>query len=292
MGRLTKQGIDYFSLDVQFDDKTELYLIETESTGLAVMITLWQLIYQNEGYYIKHTDDLCLLIKRRINASINDINACINVMLKRHILDYNHHKKYKILTSRAIQKRYFDAAKRKKEVNVISEFAIVDLKNHANLTYIDLKNHENLIYVDMNDKDVDINGKDVGRNATKEEVKVKGEEEGEETTLSKDDIPCQEIINYLNLKTGRNFKASTPETKILIKARWDQNFTLEDFKTVIDNKTKEWLTHHKYSKYLRPQTLFGTKFESYLNEKHHPLEGVVSEKTIRTIENLKDLELT
>ena len=104
-------------------------------------------------------------------------------------------------------------------------------------------------------------------------------------------IPYQEIIDYLNQLTGRNFKASTPETRTVIKARWNQHFVLADFQKVIENKTKEWLTDHKYSKYLRPQTLFGTKFESYLNEKHHPLEGAVSEKTMRTIDNLQNLEL-
>jgi len=132
---------------------------------------------------------------------------------------------------------------------------------------------------------------DRGSKVSKKEKK----EKKKETTLSsnpENGIPYQEIIDYLNEKTGRNFKVSSPETKTVIKARWNQNFTFENFKTVIDNKTKDWLTNAKYSKFLRPQTLFGTKFEGYLNEKHHPLEGVVGEKTIRTIENLKDLELS
>ncbi len=50
MARPTKQGIDYFPLDCQFDDKTEMYLIEKGVVGLCVMVTIWQMIYSGEGY--------------------------------------------------------------------------------------------------------------------------------------------------------------------------------------------------------------------------------------------------
>ncbi|TYR75557.1 alpha/beta hydrolase [Rossellomorea vietnamensis] len=80
-------------------------------------------------------------------------------------------------------------------------------------------------------------------------------------------IPYSEIIDYLNQKAKTKYRASSKKTKELIKARWNEEFTLEDFKTVIDKKTKEWLTDTKMKNYLRPETLFGTKFESYLNQK-------------------------
>lgn len=75
-----------------------------------------------------------------------------------------------------------------------------------------------------------------------------------------------EIIDYLNLKTNQHYKATTPKTITLIKARLKEHFTTEDFKRVIDIKTEEWL-NTDMAKYLRPETLFGTKFESYLNQK-------------------------
>ena len=87
MARPTKQGIDYFPVDCQFDDKTELYILEKESTGLSVLVTIWQLIYQNEGYYIGNNKDLHLLIKKRINVDINEVNDCINICLSRNIFD-------------------------------------------------------------------------------------------------------------------------------------------------------------------------------------------------------------
>ena len=77
----------------------------------------------------------------------------------------------------------------------------------------------------------------------------------------------KEIIDYLNLKTGSSYKHTTEATVKIINARLKEGYTLEDFKTVIDKKTKQWLNDEKMSNFLRPLTLFGTKFESYLNEK-------------------------
>ena len=79
-------------------------------------------------------------------------------------------------------------------------------------------------------------------------------------------VPYKEIIDYLNLKANTNYKYTTKKTKDCIKARFNEGFTLEDFKLVIDNKTNEWI-NTEMEKYLRPETLFGNKFESYLNQK-------------------------
>lgn len=76
----------------------------------------------------------------------------------------------------------------------------------------------------------------------------------------------KEIIDYLNTKTGASYKYTTKKTKDLIKARFNEGFTLDDFKTVIDKKSAEWINDENMSKYLRPETLFGTKFEGYLNQ--------------------------
>ena len=79
-------------------------------------------------------------------------------------------------------------------------------------------------------------------------------------------IPYKEITEYLNNRTGSNYKHTTKKTKDLIKARFNEGFTIDDFKIVIDKKTVEWINDKEMNKYLRPETLFGTKFESYLNQ--------------------------
>lgn len=75
----------------------------------------------------------------------------------------------------------------------------------------------------------------------------------------------QPIINYLNEKTGKHYKHTTNKTQTVIKARWNEGFTEDDFKKVIDNKVAEW-KGTDMEKFLRPETLFGTKFEGYLNQ--------------------------
>ena len=74
------------------------------------------------------------------------------------------------------------------------------------------------------------------------------------------------VVNYLNLKTSKNFKTSSKTTVKHIKARALEGFTFDNFKTVIDTKTAEWKNSKEMSKYLRPETLFGNKFEGYLNQ--------------------------
>lgn len=81
-----------------------------------------------------------------------------------------------------------------------------------------------------------------------------------------DNIPYKEIVNYLNKAADKKYRHSTGKTKTLIRARINEGFTLEDFKKVIDIKTDEWKNDSKMNQYLRPETLFGTKFESYLNQ--------------------------
>lgn len=75
----------------------------------------------------------------------------------------------------------------------------------------------------------------------------------------------QTIVAYLNKKTGKDFKPGTSSTIKLIQARQQEGFTESDFFKVIDIKTAEWLHDRKMQPYLRPETLFGNKFEGYLN---------------------------
>ncbi len=82
----------------------------------------------------------------------------------------------------------------------------------------------------------------------------------------KDSVPYQEVTDYLNTLAGTNYRASSKKTKELIKARFNEGYTLEDFKVVIEKKTREWINDNKMKVYLRPETLFSNKFESYLNQ--------------------------
>lgn len=84
--------------------------------------------------------------------------------------------------------------------------------------------------------------------------------------VERDTSVYKEIIDYLNQKASTKYRSTGKVTRRYIETRLNENFLIEDFKTVIDKKCSEWVNTEMQS-YLRPQTLFGTKFESYLNQK-------------------------
>jgi uncharacterized phage protein (TIGR02220 family) len=102
----------------------------------------------------------------------------------------------------------------------------------------------------------------------KKEERRKNKNKKEEQVLSNEDSTLYvDILDYLNNATGKKFRLSTKSTRGAIHARITEGFFLEDFKKVIDTKTAQWKDDPKMSEFLRPQTLFGTKFEAYLNQK-------------------------
>lgn len=95
---------------------------------------------------------------------------------------------------------------------------------------------------------------------------VKNVKNDKKKTLSSSTVPVAEIVEYLNQKTGKHFTTKAAATKKKINARWNECHGLDEFKKVIDVKSAEWLGQSDMVQYLRPETLFGTKFEAYLNE--------------------------
>jgi uncharacterized phage protein (TIGR02220 family) len=74
------------------------------------------------------------------------------------------------------------------------------------------------------------------------------------------------VIDHLNHKAGTKYRPTSKATRRLVRARLNEGWKLDDFYKVINNKTADWKNDRQMAKYLRPETLFGTKFESYLNE--------------------------
>lgn len=98
-----------------------------------------------------------------------------------------------------------------------------------------------------------------------------------EKDIDKEKIPYSDIIKYLNEATSKSFKV-TQKWKDLIKARWNEGQRLDDFKKVIDVKTNQWLNNQEMNKYLRPATLFGNKFDDYLNEYRPQVNSSISDE--------------
>ncbi|MEK5068727.1 conserved phage C-terminal domain-containing protein [Sporosarcina sp. FSL K6-1508] len=85
--------------------------------------------------------------------------------------------------------------------------------------------------------------------------------------LVENDLDVVSVIEYLNDKANKQFKASSKATARLVKGRFSEGYTVADCKKVIDTKAKNWLDDPHWQKYLRPSTLFNaTNFENYLEE--------------------------
>lgn len=127
MARPIKEGLDYFPLDVALEDDVELLEAECGLEGFAILIKLYQKIYQN-SFYIKWGEDNALLFARKINVELTKVNDVINVCFKRDLFNKSMHKDYKILTSCGIQKRFFkiynDA--RRKGLKVNEDYLLVN----------------------------------------------------------------------------------------------------------------------------------------------------------------------
>lgn len=108
----------------------------------------------------------------------------------------------------------------------------------------------------------------IGKDSIGKVKEIIADEKGAEVKVESDksqvNVVATLVIPYLNKKARTNYRTKTDSTRRYIQARLNEGFTLDDFYKVIDKKVEEW-QGTPMEKYLRPETLFGTKFESYLN---------------------------
>ena len=147
MARPIKNGLDYFPMDVDTDDKFELIEAKHGIVGFGVVVKLFQRIYK-AGYYLDWTEDRLLIFKKSINVDINIVSDIINDCLRYKIFDEELFKQYNILSSSGIQKRYLQACDRRKSLELVKEYIIV---------YI------NSINADINWQNVDDNTQSKGK---------------------------------------------------------------------------------------------------------------------------------
>lgn len=245
MARPLKQGLDYFPLDVGFlqDMKVRRIIKSCGASAISVLIWLLGSCYRDEGYYIWWTEDLPFIVADEIGVTEGCVQEVVKRALQVGFFDAGMKEKHGILTSAGIQKRFLEVTSRRKAAFLRRDFALVSIN-------------------------VDNNSINVYSN---EQSKVKKSKVKNINTLSSNldggqQKATDEIIFYLNKKTGKHYKVKTPKTVRLIRARLKEGFTVEDFKAVIEKKCDDWLGNEKMERYLRPETLFGTKFEGYLNE--------------------------
>ena len=123
---MAKSGIDFFPLDVTLDTKFELIEAEYGLTGFGVVVHLLQEIYGKAGYYIEWTEEVALLFARKVGLGGSVVSEIIEASIRRGMFDKEKYDKYHVLTSRGIQKRYFEAVSRRKVLEVDYNILLVD----------------------------------------------------------------------------------------------------------------------------------------------------------------------
>ena len=125
MARPAKDGVDYFPLDVHLDDKFKFIEIKFKLEGFAILIKLFQKIY-SYGYWYKWTEDEMLIFADENRVDVSTVKNVVNEAIIREIFDKELYQKCNILTSKGIQNRYKEIVKRRKNVNVIEEYLLID----------------------------------------------------------------------------------------------------------------------------------------------------------------------
>lgn len=122
-------------------------------------------------------------------------------------------------------------------------------------------------------------------------VKDKDKEQDKAKEKDQEQDKAKDVLTFLNLELGTNYKTTTAKTSQLINARLSEGFSLDDFKKVIIKKKNEWYGTDM-QQYLRPETLFSPKFESYLNQVDtkivHKTKGELRQERIGQWENPYD----
>jgi len=117
--------IPWFPLEVHLDDRYDLVEAEFGLTGFAVVVKLLQKIYGGHGYYCEWTKDVALLFSKKTGLGGNVVSEIVSASVKRGIFDSGLYDKYHILTSKGIQKRYFEAVSRRKKVDAKKQYLLI-----------------------------------------------------------------------------------------------------------------------------------------------------------------------
>jgi hypothetical protein len=134
-----KTGIDYFPFDIDFfqDEKIQFVSARFGTRGEAITIRLLCKLYRN-GYYYTWDEDTALLFAKSVGDGCSDscVNDVVYELVKRGFFDKGIFDTFSILTSRGIQKRYLEAGKRRKNLDVEESLLLVDVSDYQNVSIV------------------------------------------------------------------------------------------------------------------------------------------------------------
>lgn len=126
MARPMKDGISYFSFDVDFLNDIKVRKIKRKygNDGVIVLISLLANVYRDRGYYMPWDEDTAFVVADEVNVDEDVVAGVVYKALEVGMFDQEMYDKHKILTSRGIQKRFLKAAERRKDVKLDQNYCI------------------------------------------------------------------------------------------------------------------------------------------------------------------------
>lgn len=221
-----KKGLDYFPFDVDFfqDEKIQFVSARFGMKGEAVTLRLLCKIYR-QGYYLNWNEDIALLFAKSVGDGCQHslVNDVVNELLKRGFFHEGIFKRFAILTSKGIQRRYFEAASRRKNVEYDPRFLLVNLSKFKNVVSL----HQN---ADIQDENVDIL-----KQSKVEERKVKKSKVEERTATSGDD---DRTVFSVFEKCGFQMTGYTADTLMEMTDTYSEEWVCEALKRAADRGKK------------------------------------------------------
>lgn len=234
-GRPTKQGIDYFPMDVGFFTDVKIRKISRAcgSQSTSILICLLCNIYKDEGYYILWDKDLPFVIADTVGVSEGAVKEVLIKSLQVGFFDQELYEKYKILTSSGIQKRFLLATYQRKETTIIPEYLINCANNSINCTINSINHSDN----EQSKSKVKVNRKKRKEKENNKETSPNGEEKKDELSLShsqkNDWVGLMNWYNSLFRDKLPAIKSMTETRKKAVKARIAQ-YGKESIRTVFN----------------------------------------------------------
>ena len=187
MARPGKEGLDYYPLNADFmsDIKVRRLIRSFGSKSIGVVIALLGMIYGDKGYYILLNDDVAFIISEQTLEDEDLVNQIINKLIEIEFFDKNLYEKHRVLTSKGIQKRFISATERRKDVNLITKYNLVNVDNNSSSDVVNVYN--NPVNVDNNSSSDVVN---VGNNQQRKEKKSKVKKSKEKQSKENTDDSC------------------------------------------------------------------------------------------------------
>lgn len=233
MARPRKVGLDYFSHDVDAsaDDKLRAMELKFGPAGYALYFKCLERIYRTDKP-IEYPGVFRSIMALQLRIGEDNLDEMLKYAFLIRLLKENEDGS---IGSEGAEKR----------------------RNHIE------KERES----DRNRRPGSIPADNGGDPAQRKGNKIKGNKTKDQDLVGDAPATAQQILDYLNLKAGKSYRMGKAH-KTLIDARFNEGYSLDEFRKVIDNKVADWGTDAQMEQYLRPATLFqASKFDGYLNQK-------------------------